>query len=215
MKTTIFLAEDHHLVRQGTRMLLEAESDFWVVGEAEEGLEAMKEAIRLRPHVLIVDIVLPNLSGIEVTREVKRQAPEVLVIALSMYDTEGYVIEALRAGASGYVLKKSTAGDLVKAVRQVIAGNSYVSPSLDKYIIDAFMHRTSDNRSMDPYDSLTPRERQVMQMAAQGMSNPEIAERLMLSVRTVEMHRAHLLKKLNLNNQTELVRFALKNGFLE
>ena len=200
-------------ISQVTKILEKAEKILFITGaglSADSGLPTYRGVGGLYDDKHTDDGI-----PIEVTREVKRQAPEVLVIALSMYDTEGYVIEVLRAGASGYVLKKSTAGDLVKAVRQVMAGNSYVSPSLDKYIIDAFMHRTSDTRSMDPYDMLTPRERQVMQMAAQGMSNPEIAERLMLSVRTVEMHRAHLLKKLNLNNQTELVRFALKNGFLE
>lgn len=215
MTTRIFLAEDHALVRQGTRLLLEAEPDLEVVGEAEEGLQAMQETIRLRPDVLIVDIVLPDLNGIEVTRAVKRRAPEVKIVALSIYDNEAYVVEALKAGVSAYVLKKSTARELVGAVHRVLAGNHYLSPPLNESILDAFLLRFTEDRSIDPYDNLTRRERQVLQMAAQGMSNPQIAERLELSVRTVEMHRANLLKKLNINGQTELVRYALKRGLLE
>lgn len=215
MTTSIYLAEDHHLVRQGTRLLLEAEADFQVVGEAADGLRTLEETIRLHPDVLIVDIVLPNLNGIEVIRAVKKRTPDVVIVALSMYDTEGYVIEALKAGASAYVLKKSTAGELVQAVRQAMAGNSYLSPPLNVSMLDAFLLHSTENQSVDPYNSLTNRERQVFQMAAQGMNNPEIAESLLLSVRTVEMHRSNLLKKLNLNNQTELVRYALKRGLVE
>lgn len=215
MTVRIFLAEDHHLVRQGTHALLEAESDFVVIGEAEEGVRAMEDTIRLRPDVLITDIVLPNLSGIEVTRAVKRRAPSVQVVALSMYDTESYVVEALRAGATAYVLKKATAKDLVQAVRQVLAGNIYLSPPLNGLTLEDTSLRLSDVQPADPYESLTSRERQVLQIAAQGMNNPEIAALLELSVRTVEMHRANLLRKLNLKNQTELVRYALKRGLIE
>lgn len=215
MKTKIFLAEDHHLVRQGTRMLLEAEPDFEVVGEAEDGIRAMHETLRLHPEVLIVDIVLPDLNGIEVMRQVKRRAPEVKVIALSMYATEAYVTEALRAGAAAYVLKKSTAEELVYAVRQVLLGNVYLSPPLSDSLLEAYTRQSAEVEMYDLYAHLTERERVVLQLAAQGLNNPEIAERLGRSVRTVEMHRAHLLKKLNLNNQTELVRYALKRGLIE
>jgi len=215
MTTRIFLAEDHHLVRQGTRLLLEAEPDFEVVGEAEEGLQALEETIRLHPDVLIVDIVLPNLNGIEVTREVKRRAPSVKVIPLSIYDTEAYVTEALKAGASGYVLKKSTAEELTLAVRKALAGETYLSTPLNNLILKAFWQQPNESPVADPYNDLTRRERQVLQMAAQGMSNPEIAARLELSVRTVEMHRAHMLKKMNLVGQTELVRYAIKRGLVE
>ncbi len=216
MSIRIFLAEDHHLVRQGTRLLLGTEPDFEVVGEAAEGQSALRETLRLRPDALIVDIVLPNLNGIEVTREVKRGAPEVKVIALSMYDSVGYVLEALAAGASAYVLKKSTAEELVAAVRQVLAGQRYLSPTLDEVQLEAYARRSSEEADLpDPFDSLTQRERQVLRMAAQGLNNPEIAARLLLSVRTVEMHRGNLLKKLDLHNQTELVRYALRRGLVE
>ncbi len=215
MTIRIFLAEDHHLVRQGVRLLLEAEPDFEVVGEAEEGIRSMEETIRLRPDVLIADIVLPNLNGIEVTREVKRRLQWIKVVALSMYDTEGYVIEALKAGASAYVLKKSTAGELAFAVREALAGNLYLSPPLDGLLLEAPEHRSAESHLVDAYFRLTKREREVLQMAAQGLNNPEIAGRLLLSVRTVEMHRANLLKKLSLASQTELVRYALKRGLIE
>ena len=215
MAIRIFLAEDHHLVREGTRLLLEVEPDFEVIGEAEEGLRAVEETLRLCPDVLIVDIVLPDLNGIEVTREVKRHAPEIKIISLSMYDTESYVLEALKAGASAYVLKKSTAAELVQAVHQVLAGDRYLSPPLNGMLLETFARRSAEEYEVDPYESLTQRERQVLQMAAQGMKNPEIAERLLLSVRTVEMHRARLLTKLKLHNQTELVRYALKRGVID
>lgn len=215
MTISIFLAEDHHLVRQGTRMLLESEPGFEVVGEAEDGIRAMQETIRLRPDVLIVDIVLPNLNGIEVTREVTRRAPGVKVIPLSMYDTEAYIVEALKAGASGYVLKKSTAEELTRAIHEVLQGRMFLSPSLSELMLETYQHRSEELIHTDPYDTLTKRERQVFTMAAQGMNNPEIAKQLLLSVRTVEMHRANLLKKLNLTGQTELVRYALKRGLVE
>lgn len=214
MTIRIYLAEDHHLVRQGTRLLLESEPDFEVVGEAEEGLQATQQVLRLRPDVLIVDIVLPDLNGIEVTREVKRRLPGLKVVALSLYDTDAYVIEAFKAGASAYVLKKSTAQELVQAVRQAMADKRYLSTSLNS-LFDVFLRRSREEAPVDPYDSLTRRERQVLQMAAQGMNNPEIARRLLISVRTVEMHRANMLKKMGINGQTELVRYALKRGLVQ
>ena len=215
MNTRIFLAEDHHLVRQGTRLLLEAEPDFEVVGETDDGQHAVEETLRLLPDILIVDIVLPALSGIEVTREVKRRAPDVKVLALSMYDVEGYVIDAFDAGASAYVLKKSTAAELVQAVRQVLAGDRYLSSPLNETLLEAFIRRFIEEQAIDPYESLTKRERQVLQLAAQGLNNPGIAEQLAISVRTVEMHRSNVCRKLNLHNQTELVRYALKRGLVE
>lgn len=215
MTTRIFLAEDHHLVRQGTRLLLESEPDFEVIGEAEDGIRAMKETIRLQPDVLIVDIVLPDLNGIEVIREVTRRVPAVKVIPLSMYDNEAYVVEALKAGASGYVLKKSTGDELTRAVREVLQGRIFLSPALNTTMLDTYQARSNVAADGDPYDTLTKREHLIFTLAAQGLNNPEIAERLLLSVRTVEMHRANLLRKLGIKNQTELVRYAMKRGLLE
>lgn len=210
MPTRIFLAEDHILVRQGVRMLLEDEPDLAVVGEAEDGQHAAAETLHLRPEVLIVDIALPGLNGVDVTREVKRQAPQINVIALSMYDTEAYVQQALAAGAAAYVLKKSTAAELVRAVREVLAGRRYLSPPLDRRLLEVL-----EEPAADPYASLSRRERQVLHLAAQGLNNPQIAGRLQIGVRTVEMHRANLLRKLGLRNQTELVRYALKRALID
>lgn len=215
MKTKIFLVDDHQLVRQGTRMLLEAESDFEVVGEAGEGISAVEDAVRLAPDVLVVDIVLPNLNGIEVTREVKRRASDIEVVALSMYDTESYVTEALHAGVSSYVLKKNTAEELVFAIREALEGRTYLSPPLSISLLEAYSQQADEAHDTDPYDRLTEREREVLQMSARGLSNPEIAELLTLSVRTVEMHRANLLRKLGVKNQTELVHFMINRNLLD
>lgn len=214
MTTRIFLAEDHQLVRQGTRMLLETEPDFKVIGGAEDGIRAMEAVIRLRPDVLIVDIILPNINGIEVIREVKRYLPQIKAVVLSMYDTEAYVSESLRAGASAYVLKKSTVEELVFAVRQALAGETYLSPPLSESLLEDYSYHSGEVKDADPHENLTERERQVLQMAAQGLNNPEIAGQLMISVRTVETHRANMLKKLGFKNQTELTVYAIKRGLV-
>jgi DNA-binding NarL/FixJ family response regulator len=211
--TTLILADDHALVRQGLRMILECESDLEVVGEAGDGLEALRLVEQLGPDILIVDVMMPNLSGLEAARQARRRWPKMKVIMLSMYDTEAYVVEALQAGAAAYVLKKATSGDLVHAVRRVMAGGLYLSPPLDERAIEAYIRNAQATR-LDPYESLTARERQVLHLAAEGLNNPQIAERLSLSPRTIEMHRAHLMKKLDLKSQTDLIRYALKRGIL-
>ncbi len=210
MTTRIFLVEDHQLVRQGVRMLLEAEAGFEVVGEAGNGVDAVEAIAHLQPDILIIDVVLPDINGMEVAREAIQRLPGVKVVMLSMYDNAAYVQQAFEAGAVGYVLKSSTGAHLIQAVHKVITGKPYLSPPLNFEALEEYAqysHRTNGQ--------LTERERQVLQMAAQGMGNPEIARRLSLSVRTVEMHRAHVLKKLNLKNQTELVRYALAHALVE
>jgi DNA-binding NarL/FixJ family response regulator len=211
--TTLLLADDHALVRQGLRMLLEAEPDLHVAGEAGDGSEALRLAGQLRPDILVVDVMMPGLSGLEVARQSCRRWPQTKVIVLSMYDTESYVVEALQAGASAYVLKQATSSDLVRAVRRVLEGGLYLSPPLDERAIQAYSHNARATRA-DPYESLTGREREVFQLAAEGLSNPQIAAKLSLSPRTVEMHRANLMKKLGLKSQSELIRYALKRGSL-
>lgn len=212
---TIILADDHQVLREALRLLLETQPDFQVIAETGDGLEALALTERHKPDVLIVDMMMPGLSGLEVARRTKRLFPAVKVIVLSMYDTESYVVESLQAGAAGYVLKKSSSQELVFAIRQALAGNLYLSPSLNERAIQAYMQRSTDSRAEDPFDSLTDREREVFQLAAQGLSNPQIAERLSLSARTVEMHRGHLMKKLGLKSQTELVKYAVKRGNIE
>lgn len=213
--TDIILAEDHQIVREALRLLLETQPDFHVVAETGDGLEALQLTEKHTPDILIADMMMPGLSGLEVARRTKHISPATKVIVLSMHDAESYVVEALQAGAAGYVLKKSSSQELVFAIHQALAGNVYLSPSLNERAIQAYMQRSQDSRAEDPFDSLTDREREVFQLAAEGQTNPQIAERLSLSARTVEMHRGNLMKKLGLKTQTDLVKYAVKRGMVE
>jgi DNA-binding NarL/FixJ family response regulator len=213
MAVTIILADDHHIMRQGLRMLLEAEEDFRVVAEAGDGREATRLAERFTPDILIVDVMMPGLNGLEVTRQVGKRSPHTRVIMLSMYSNEAYVLEALRNGAAGYVLKEASATDLIRAVREVIAGRRYLSPPLSEHAIEAYVQKAQDEL-LDPYKTLTTREREVLQLAAEGRTNADIAAALFVSPRTVETHRAHLMHKLGLHSQADLIRYALRRGIL-
>ncbi len=209
----IVLADDHQVVRQGLRAILEAERDLWVVGEAGNGLDAVELAERLKPDVLIVDVMMPGLNGLEVTRQVAQRAPQTRVIVLSMYSNEAYVLEALKHGAVAYVLKDSCADDLVQAVRTATTGRYYLSSPLSERAIDAYVRRAKDS-ALDPYDTLTSREREVLQLVAEGQTSAQVAVRLFISPRTVETHRANLMRKLGLGTQVDLVRYALRRGIL-
>jgi two-component system, NarL family, response regulator NreC len=211
--TSIVLADDHHVVRQGLRALLEAEAGFSIAGEAADGLEAADLVERLKPDVLVVDLMMPGLNGLEVTRQVSKRSPQTRVILLSMHANEGYVLEALRHGANAYVLKDCTATELTRAVREVAAGRRYLSPPLSERAIEAYLQK-SKAATLDVYDTLTGREREVLQLVAEGHSNAEISSRLFISPRTVEIHRANLMRKLGLRNQTDLIRFALRRGIV-
>jgi len=213
MAVTIILADDHHVMRQGLRMLIEAQEDFRVVAEAGDGLAAVQLTERLTPNVLIVDVMMPGLNGLEVTRQVVQRSPRTRVIMLSMYSNEAYVLEALKNGAAGYVLKESTATDLVRAVHEVAAGRRYLSPPLSEHAIEAYLEKAHDT-PFDRYETLTTREREVLQLAAEGRTNAEIAAALFVSPRTVETHRAHLMHKLDLRTQADLIRYALRRGIL-
>ncbi|HEY3306245.1 MAG TPA: response regulator transcription factor [Candidatus Binatia bacterium] len=207
------MADDHRVVRQGLRAVLEANPDFHVVGEAGDGLEALRVVERLRPDVLILDMMMPGLHGLEATRQVRKCSPKTHVVVLSMHADEAYVIEALKNGAAAYVLKDSSSEELIKAVREAAAHRHYLSPPLSESAIEAYAQRASP-AAMDPYESLSDREREVLQLAAEGHTNPEIGKRLFISPRTVEIHRANMMKKLGLHNQTDVIRYALKRGML-
>jgi DNA-binding NarL/FixJ family response regulator len=211
--TSIVLADDHHVVRQSFRILLDSESDFQVLGEAASGLEAIKLVESLRPDVLVVDIMMPDLNGIDVVRRIKKRIPLTAIIILSMHENEAYVVEALRAGVSAYVLKKSTAQELVYAIRQAITGHTFLSSPLSEHAIQAYMQK-AQGTTLDLYETLTAREREVLHLTAEGSNHTEIASRLSISPRTVEMHHSNLMRKLHLRNQTDLIRFALKRGIL-
>lgn len=208
----LVLADDHTVLRQGLRSLLDPEVDLSVIGEAGDGREALDRVAQLKPDVLVVDLLMPGLGGLEVVRQVRAHHSATRVVVLSMYANEAYVQEALSAGANGYVLKQSTQRELVEAIRTVAGGGRYLSSPLTPDGIDRYLARSQE--SLDPYDLLTEREREVFHLAAEGHSNQEIAGRLALSSRTVEMHRGNLMHKLELRNQTELVRFALQRGIL-
>jgi DNA-binding NarL/FixJ family response regulator len=209
---TIALADDHKVVRQGLRAVLEAEPDFHVIGEAGDGLEAIRVVERLRPDVVILDMMMPGLHGLETARQVRKCSPKTHVVVLSMHADEAYVIEALKNGAAAYVVKDASADDLIKSVREAAAGRRYLSPPLSESAIEAYAEKATT--ATDPYESLSDREREVLHLAAEGHTNPEIGKRLFISPRTVEIHRANMMKKLGLHNQTDLIRYALKRGML-
>jgi two-component system, NarL family, response regulator NreC len=206
----IVLADDHNMVRQGLRAILESQENFSVIGEARDGLEAVALVEKTKPDVIVLDLMLPHLSGLEVTRQVAKITH---VLILTMHDNEAYVLEALWNGAFGYLLKDSTAQELIDAVNKVANGSKYLSASLTERAIDIYSHRAQPT-SFDPYDTLTTREREIFQLVAEGLSNTEISTRLCISPRTVEIHKANTLHKLNLTTQTEVVKYAIRRGIL-
>ncbi len=209
-KTRILLADDHAVVRQGFKMLLGAQPDMEIVGEASNGREAVESAETLRPDIVVMDVAMPELNGIEATRRLAASAPHTRVIALSMHKDSVYVREILRAGARGYLLKDSGAEDLVSAIRAVAKGESYLSPAVSNAVLDDYRRHVTN-----PIDLLTSREREVLQMLAEGKTNKEIAGVLNLSVYTVDAHRGRIMEKLNLHSINDLVRFAVRNGIIE
>ena len=213
MTVSILLADDHPIVRHGLRALLEAEPDFLLVGEVEDGLEAVEHLERLKPDVAILDLMMPGLSGLDVARQAAQRSPRTRVIILSMHANEGYVLEALRHGVAGYVLKRSSPDELVQAIRAVIDGQTFLSRSLSERAIEAYRERARE-APPDPYDRLTNREREVLHLVVEDSNSAQIADRLSISPRTVEMHRRNMMRKLNLSTQAELIHFAVQRGIL-
>ena len=206
----ILLADDHSLVRQGFSMILGTQPDMEIVGQAGNGNEAVELAEKLKPDVVVMDVAMPDLNGIEATRRLAASLPRTRVLALSMHKDSVYVREILRAGARGYLLKDSGDADLVSAVRSVAKGEGYISPSVSDAVLSDYRKHVTD-----PLDLLTSREREVLQHIAEGKTNKEIATGLNLSVYTVEAHRGRIMEKLNLHSTGELVRFALRNGLID
>jgi DNA-binding NarL/FixJ family response regulator len=206
----VLIADDHGIVRSGLRLLLERQPDIEVVAEAADGAEARDLAVRERPDLAILDVRMPKLTGLQATREIKEQAPEVSVLILSMHDDERYLFEALRAGASGYVLKTQADTDLVDAIRAVQRGEPFLTPDAQRALIHDLLERGGEQA-----DELTPREEEIVKLVAEAHTNREIAEILHLSEKTVENHRANAMRKLGMRDRVELVRYAIRRGLIE
>jgi DNA-binding NarL/FixJ family response regulator len=213
-KIRVLLADDHQLMRSGIRLMLEREVDLVVVGEANDGREAVALAKSLRPDVAVMDIGMPNLNGIEAAQQMTGDNPGIVVVMLSMHSDEGYVLRALKAGARGYLLKDSAEADLIKAVHAVAGGKSFFSPVVSKVLLDDYVQKLRRSGTEDAYDLLTTREREVLQLIVEGKSNKDIANLLNLSVYTVESHRSNLMEKLNVRGLPELILYAVRKGII-
>ncbi len=207
----VYLVDDHPIVRKGLRALLEEQGDIAIVGEAGSGQQAISAALAARPDVVVMDISMPDINGIEATRQLSSQ---VRVVILSVHSGRDYVAQALRAGAVGYVVKDAVLTDLVAAVRAAAAGQGYLSPAISGLLIEEYVRYSEIAAPPDPLAELTPRERQVLQLVAQGLTNREIARRLHLSPKTVEVHRGNAMRKLDLHNTADVIRFAQRHGLL-
>jgi RNA polymerase sigma factor (sigma-70 family) len=210
----LLLGDDHTMLRQGLRKILEDRRGWSVIAEAGNGRDAVRDAVALLPNVAILDIGMPLLNGLEAARQITRRAPSVRVVILSMHSDEAYVTQAMQAGARGYVLKDSAGAELIEAISAVSAGKSYFSPAVERVVLDDQLRDMIDRGMTDRFDSLSEREREVLQLVAEGRSSKEIADVLSISPATVETHRTHLLQKLRLRNTVEVVRYAARRGII-
>lgn len=212
-KIRVLLADDHTIVRKGLRALLEGEAGIEVIGEAEDGREAVRMVQQLLPDVALMDLSMPGLSGLEATRQIKKRFPEVKVVVLTRYASEEYVFQILRAGASGYVVKKAAPTELVLAIQSAYRGDSFLSPAISRPVIEEYI-RQAEAMEENSYDRLTNREREVLQLIAEGHSSREIAELLHITDRTVRTHRGHLMDKLDIHSTAELAQYAIRKGIV-
>ena len=210
----LLLVDDHQVVRTGLRMLLEGQPDMKIIGEADSGLQALDKARLLSPDVVVMDITLPDISGIEATRRLKEALPDIAVVALTIHDDEQYFFEMLQAGASGYVPKRAAPEDLIASIRAAFAGEIYIYPSLAKALVADFLGRSAQENDKASLDGLTSREQEVLSLLAEGLSNDEIGESLQISKHTVARHRENLMRKLSLHSRSELVKYAIRKGII-
>lgn len=213
METKVLLADDHTILREGLRMVLDAQPQITVVGEASDGREAVEMAETLRPDVVVMDIAMPNLNGLDATRQIKKRWPEIRVVILTMHENQQYLMQIVKAGATGAVLKRSAGTELLTAIKAAARGQSYFSPSIASMMLEDYRLRLRDEGIDDP-EVLTEREREVLQLVAEGLTNQEIADALFVSIKTVQTHRSHIMEKLGVHDRTELVKYAIRTGMV-
>ncbi len=214
MKARILLADDHNLVREGFKAIISQNKDYVIVGEAKDGKEAIDKSLKLEPDVVIMDILMPHINGIVATEEIKKNLENTKIIILSMYKEKQYVLNAFIAGAKGYLLKDAAVDELLESIDRVLQGEIYISPPVAKYVIEDYCNLLHKKKTVDPYATLTPREKQLLQMIAEGKTTKEIAEILCLSPKTVKTHRNALMRKLDLHDVASLTRYALQKGLV-
>jgi DNA-binding NarL/FixJ family response regulator len=214
MTIRVLIADDHTLFREGLKSLFASESDVEVVGEAADGEEAVQKALETRPEVVVMDLMMPGVNGIEATRRIRAELPQTRVLVLSMYDDEEHVQRLLAGGASGYMLKRATSEELVRALREVVAGGMPLDPSVAAKVVKDYVRRVHGEEEGAPGAELTPRELEVLKLVAEGLTNQAIADQLGLSRKTVDVHRSNLMRKLGLHDVTELVKYALRRGLI-
>jgi DNA-binding NarL/FixJ family response regulator len=214
-KIRVLLADDHTIFREGVRALLERNMDMEVAGEAIDGREAIEKCKKLRPNIVLMDVAMPGFGGLEATLEIKSLFPEIKIVVVTQYDNPEYVFRFLKAGASGYVLKRAASTDLINAIRAAFRGGTFLHPEIAPSVVQGYLKKDEQDFQTDPYEMLTDREKQVLKLIAEGLSNKQIAESIGVSVKTVMGHREHLMQKLAIHSRTELVKFAIRKGLLE
>ncbi len=213
-KQRIVIAEDHTILREGLRAMISSNPDFDIVGEAEDGRDAIRCVETLVPDLILLDLSMPRMNGMEAIKEIKKQCPETKILVLTVHRTEEYILATLRAGANGYVLKDATHAELLMAIKSVLMGKRYLSPGVSEKVIEGYLEGRKTLRSSTPWDTLTQREREVLKLIAEGYKNKEIADYLYISVKTAEKHRANLMKKLDLHSTSSLTAFAMEKGLV-
>ncbi len=211
----ILICDDHTILREGIRLLLDSQPDMQVVGESADGHEAIEKARELRPDVILMDIAMPGLNGLEATRQIMRDNPSARVLVLTMYESDEYIAQMLEAGAAGYVLKKVAGSELEYAIRSIQQGGAFLYPSITRRLVEDYLRRVENGEERATFDSLTEREREVLQLVAEGHTNKEIARMLNLSARTVQNHRAHIMEKLGMHDRGELIKYAIQKGIIQ
>ena len=213
-KKRIVIAEDHTILREGLRMLLSSNPDFEVVGEAQDGLEAIRQVESLKPDLILMDLSMPRMNGVGAIQEIKKLNPTTKILVLTVHKTEEHILTALKTGAEGYILKDATHGELMLAMNNIFSGKSYLSPGISEKVIEGYLEGRKSVKSSTSWDTLTQREREILKMIAEGYRNKDIADYLCISAKTVEKHRANLMKKLDLHSASSLTSFAMEKGLI-